>query len=196
MAFTTIIKDVDGFFTKLFSKTTAAQKILAAAGALAPLIEAGLVVNGEPQVAQAIQEAFTVAQTDLGTFQAIVKQSGTTPTALSVLNAINSNFKAILTESQVKNSTNFTKIQTTVNIAVQEIDAIAAYFPAQDQVSPSCRKPKSSRARRETIPGEIACLLSCSAGRGLTFRFRVDFRGSYRGRRFCKKKPGKCVFPT
>ena len=49
MAFTTIIKDVDGFFTKLFSKTTAAQKILAAAGALAPLIEAGLVVNGEPR---------------------------------------------------------------------------------------------------------------------------------------------------
>jgi hypothetical protein len=75
MSLKSIIKDVDGFFSKLFSKTMDAQKVLATAGALAPLIEAGLAFSGDPQPAQVVQAAFTEAQTDLATFQAIVKQS-------------------------------------------------------------------------------------------------------------------------
>ena len=69
-----LIKDIDNFFTKFFAKTTAAQKVLATVGALAPLIEAGLSVE-DPAAAPVVQAAFTEVQTDLGTFQSVVKQS-------------------------------------------------------------------------------------------------------------------------
>ena len=73
MAFS-LIKDIDNFFTKFFAKTTSAQKVLATVGALTPLIEAGLTVE-DPASAPVVTAAFTEVQTDLGTFQSIVKQS-------------------------------------------------------------------------------------------------------------------------
>ena len=42
MSLSSLIKDVDDFFGKVFESITTAQKILAAAGAVAPLVEAGL----------------------------------------------------------------------------------------------------------------------------------------------------------
>jgi hypothetical protein len=81
-----LIKDIEGFFNKVFKSTTTAQKVLATAGALAPLVEAGLSFSGDPAAAAVVSQALTTAQTDLGTFTSIVQQSGTSPTALSVLN--------------------------------------------------------------------------------------------------------------
>jgi hypothetical protein len=126
----TIIKDIDGFFAKFFTKATAAQKVLATVGALAPLVEAALSVE-DPAAAPVVEAAFTEVQTDLATFQSIVKQS--------------------------------------------------------DQVSPSCRKQNPSRAGAKGQPLGRPAASPGSAGKGLAFRYGVDFRGSYRGRSFCTK---------
>jgi hypothetical protein len=150
-----LIKDIDNFFTKFFAKTTAAQKVLATVGALAPLIEAGLTVE-DPAAAPVVQAAFTEVQTDLGTFQSILKQSGTTPTALNVLNAINTNLTGVLQDAQVKNSAKSAEITAKVNAVVAEVNAIAAFFPAQTRsLLPGGSKIPRARARKAR-PGPAA----------------------------------------
>ncbi len=122
--------------------------MLATVGALAPLIEAGLTVE-DPAIAPVVTAAFTEVQTDLGTFESIVKQAGTTPTALSVLNSVNANLAAVLTDAQVKNSAKIADITATVNAVTSEIDAITAYFPAQTRsLRPAGTKTSRARARR------------------------------------------------
>ncbi|MGB0123930.1 MAG: hypothetical protein WA419_16315 [Silvibacterium sp.] len=73
-----LIKDVEKFFDKVFSSTTPEQKILAAAGALAPLVEAGLAIE-DPQAAPVVTAVFKTVQTDLGTFTAIVQTRSLRP---------------------------------------------------------------------------------------------------------------------
>ncbi|MGC2215322.1 MAG: hypothetical protein WA419_10400 [Silvibacterium sp.] len=71
------IKDVEKFFDKVFSSTTPEQKILAAAGALAPLVETGLAIE-DPQAAPVGTAVFKTVQT-LGTFVAIVQTRSLRP---------------------------------------------------------------------------------------------------------------------
>ena len=188
MAFS-LIKDIDNFFTKFFAKTTSAQKVLATVGALAPLIEAGLTVE-DPAAAPVATAAFTEVQTDLGTFQSIVKQSGTTPTALNVLNAINSNLTGLLQDAQVKNSAKSAEITAKVNAVVSEVNAIAAFFPARPGLSVLPEARTLARGRGGPAARKPGAFPSPRQARGLTFWFGVHFRGPNRGRRFCRKDRG------
>lgn len=72
------IKDIEKFFDKVFSSTTVEQKILAATGALAPLVETGLAIE-DPQAAPVVTAVFKAVQTDLGTFVAIVQTRSLRP---------------------------------------------------------------------------------------------------------------------
>ncbi|MGB0125347.1 MAG: hypothetical protein WA400_06595 [Silvibacterium sp.] len=80
------IKDVENFFDKVFKSTSVEQKILAATGALAPLVETGLAVE-DPQAAPVVTAVFKTVQTDLGTFVAIVQTRSLRPAQPKTLHA-------------------------------------------------------------------------------------------------------------
>ena len=193
MAFS-LIKDIDNFFTKFFAKTTSAQKVLATVGALAPLIEAGLTVE-DPAAAPVVTAAFTEVQTDLGTFQSIVKQSGTTPTALNVLNAINSNLTGLLQDAQVKNSAKSAEITAKVNAVVSEVNAIAAFFPARPGLSVLPEARTLARGRRDQPRGSPAAFPSPRQARGLTYSVQGRFQKATSWSRFLHEVAGEMRFP-
>jgi len=65
-----------------------------------------------------------------------------------------------------------------------------------DQVSPSCEDQEPSRAGAEGPPWGGRQPSPGLGRQGLTFPVQDRFQKVNRCCRFCRKKPGKCIFPT
>ncbi len=192
MAFS-LIKDIDNFFTKFFAKTDSAQKVWPpSARWLAHRSRPdGRRPGGRPGSHRRLHGG-TDRPRHLPVHRGAV---GHSPTALNVLNAINSNLTGLLQDAQVKNSAKSAEITAKVNAVVSEVNAIAAFFPARPGLSVLPEARTLARGRGGPPRGSPAAFPSPRQARGLTFWFE-SIRGPNRGRRFCRKRPGKCLFPT
>ena len=131
---TTIFHDIENIFKKLFAaEPKLAQTVTATIAVVAPLVETILVVTGDEAAAVEIEQVVEQVEADLAAITGLVKTSGATPTLQSVLAAVETDLKSLLTAGDIKDSGTITKVTDIVDTIVAELQAIVGAVNAQIQ---------------------------------------------------------------
>lgn len=126
-----LVSKIEVIFTKLFGSAPAVlQTVSATLTVVAPLVESILALTGNEAAAATILVVVSQVESDITAVDALVQSTGATPTLTSVLTAIVSNLKTLLTAGDIKDAATLSKVTAIVDTIVAEFEAILSALSA------------------------------------------------------------------
>lgn len=133
------------FFKKLAHSNTWERSVSTTLNLIAPLTEEIVTLTAGEAAATEVQSIVTQVQNDLALVSGVVSgaESGAAanPTALgtaqSALQSVSSNLSGLLAAGHIKDPATLTKVTSTVDMIVGEIEAILKAIPTSAPASPS-----------------------------------------------------------
>jgi len=133
--FVTFFHRVEAVLKKLFTNTTWEHTAQATISYVAPIVETILSLTVGTGVEKVVENIISIVQSDLATVSAVVQGAQVTPgstiatTVTTALESVKTNLAGILQLAEVKSSASVAKVESTVNLIVQEVEALLANLP-------------------------------------------------------------------
>lgn len=105
----------------------------------APLLETLVTLTAGAPIAAKVAAIVAQAQADMAGAATVISQAGSTTGGVSItsfLSSVQTNLGTLLTDADVKDATEFTKIESTVTTVLGEVQAIASSMPKAPVLEP------------------------------------------------------------
>jgi hypothetical protein len=106
----------------------------------APLLNTLITLTAGAPIAAKVAGVVSQAQADIAGAAATISTAGAATGGLTIssfLGSVQANLGTLLTDADVKNATEFTKIESTINTVVGEVQAITSLMPAATAPAPA-----------------------------------------------------------